>query len=445
MSRPAIRAWDFRHPAGATAAEKSEVRSAVFRFLLIGLTVLIAVSIPVSLWIRAQAESHTLDDATVITHHLADYTVGPLITDQAIAGDPAALKLLDIRVAPWLADRSIVRVKVWDAQGRVLYSDVPSLIGRTFELPGWSGALLAGGAERASLERQEGLDNDYEADSGELVEIYVRAVDAAGRPLIIEAYFDDQTVHEEQASLLLSMTPAFLLSLMVLQLAQLPPAIRLARRIQVDQAARRQLLQHAIRASDLERRRIARDLHDEVIQDLAGLSYALEAEDKHGSDARSALIVRARLILQRNVSTLREMTGELYPPDLERLGLIEGLRRLADPLTEQGIEVGLSLPERLDLDRDRSAILYRVAREALTNAMKHARAHRLELTVTQDAERIRLCIRDDGRGFDPDAQAPDGHVGLRIIRDTIRVTGGTLEISSRGGHGTLIVAAIDRA
>ena len=445
MPRPAIRAWNFRHPAGATAAEKSEVRSAVTRFLLIGLTAVVCVSLPLSFWIRGEAESHTLDDATVITRHLADYTVGPLITDEVIAGDPAALKLIDSRVAPWLADGSIVRVKVWNADGRVLYSDVPSLIGRSFDLPRWSVPLLAGGADRASLERQDGLDNDYEADSGQLVEIYVRALDATGRPVMFEAYFDDQAVRDDQASLLLSMTPAFLLSLMVLQLAQLPPAIRLARRIQVDSASRRQLLQNAIRASDLERRRIARDLHDEVIQDLAGLSYALEAEDKLESGAQRSLIAKAHLILQRNVGTLRAMTGELYPPGLDRLGLIEALRRLADPLTEQGIEVRLHLPERLDLDRDRSAILYRVAREALTNVMKHAEAHCLELALMQDADRIRLFIRDDGRGFDPDAEPPDGHVGLRIIRDTILVTGGTLEISSRVGHGTSIVAAIERS
>ena len=258
MPRPAIRAWNFRHPNGATAAEKSEVRSAVTRYLLISLTVVVCVSVPLSFWIRAQAQSHTLADATVITHHLADYTVGPLITDEVIAGDPEALKLLDSRVAPWLADGSIVRVKVWNADGRVLYSDVPSLIGRTFDMPPWSVPLLAGGADRAALQQQNGLDNDYEADSGELVEIYVRALDAAGRPVMFEAYFDDQTVHDEQASLLLSMTPAILLSLMVLQLAQLPLAIRLARRIQVDSASRRQLLQDSIRASDLERRRIAR-------------------------------------------------------------------------------------------------------------------------------------------------------------------------------------------
>lgn len=445
MPRPFARSRDFRHPDRATAAERSEVRSAVSRFLMIGLTVLLAVSVPVSLWIRAQAENHILDDAIAITHHLADYSVGPLITNEVIAGDPTALKSLDNRVAPWLADRLIVRIKVWSTEGRVLYSDESSLIGRTFDLPRWSGPLLAGGPARASLERQNDQDSFHEADSGELAEIYVRAADAAGRPVMFEAYFDDQTVLDAQASLLLSMTPAFLLSLMVLQLAQLPPAIRLARRIQVDQAARRELLQHAIRASDLERRRIARDLHDEVIQDLAGLSYALEAEEKQESDARPALVTLAREILLRNVKTLRAMSGELYPPDLERLGLLEALRRLGDPLTERGIKVSLHLPERLDLDVDRSVILYRIARESLTNTMKHAGAHRLELTLTQDADHTRLSISDDGRGFDPEAQPPDGHLGLRIIQDTIRVTGGSLEISSQVGHGTSIVAVITRA
>ena len=445
MPKPAIRAWNFRHPDGATAAEKSEVRSAVTRFLLIGLTAVVCVSVPLSFWILAHAERHTLDDATVITHHLADYTVGPLITDEVIAGDPEALKLVDSRVAPWLADGSIVSVKVWNPDGRVLYSDVPSLIGRTFDMPRWSVPLLAGGPDRAALQQQNDLDDGYEADSGKLVEIYVRALDAAGRPFMFEAYFDDQTVHDEQASLLLSMAPAFLLSLMVLQLAQLPLAIRLARRIQVDSASRRQLLQDSIRASDLERRRIARYLHDEVIQDLAGLSYALESEDRLDSGAQRSLIAKARLILQRNVGTLRAMTGELYPPDLDRLGLIEALRRLADPLTEQGIEVRLHLPEHLDVNQDQSVILYRVAREALTNVLKHAGAHSLELALMQDDDRIRLSIRDDGRGFDPEAEPPDWHVGLRIIRDTVLATGGTLEISSRDGDGTSIVAAIDRS
>lgn len=445
MARRPIRAWDFRHPDGATADEKSEVRAAVTRFLLIGLAVLVPVSVPVALWISAQAEKHTLEDATRITHHLADYAVGPLVTDEVLAGDRAALARLDGRVTPWLADGSIVRVKVWSPTGVIIYSDVPALIGRRYELPRWSGPLLAGGAERASLEQQNGLDNDHEAASGELVEVYVRSEDASGNPLMFEAYFDDQTVRDEQASLLLSMTPAFLVSLAVLQLAQLPPAIRLARRIQADQATRRRLLQHAIRASDLERRRIARDLHDEVIQDLAGLSYALEAEEKHGSAARRSLFASARSILQRNVSTLRAMTGELYPPDLERLGLAEALRRLAAPLADQGIEVRLQLPEHCDLDRDRSAILYRVAREALTNTVKHARAHAVELALVQDADRTRLSVRDDGCGFDAAVMPAIGHVGLRIIRDTIRVTGGTLDISSRVGHGTSIVASLDRA
>lgn len=442
MTRLPIRAWDFRHPDGATADEKSEVRAAVTRFLLIGLVVLMTVSIPVALWIRAQAERHTFEDATLITHYLADYTVGPLITEEVHSGKWEALALIDSRVTPWLVDGSIVRVKVWTPDGLILYSDVSDLIGRRYDMPRWSGPLLAGGPDRASLERQIDVDNFHEAESGELVDVYVKAEDAAGNPLMFEAYFDDQTVRDEQADLLLRMTPAFLVSLTVLQLAQLPPAIRLARRIQTDQATRRRLLQHAIRASDLERRRIARDLHDEVIQDLAGLSYALEAEEMHGSEERRSLFTTARSILQQNVSTLRAMTGELYPPDLERLGLNEALRRLTDPLIDQGLEVRIRLPEHVDLDRDRSAVLYRVAREALTNTMKHARAQAVEIAIVQHSDSTRLSIRDDGCGFDPATQPPNEHVGLRIIRDTIRVTGGTLDISSRVGHGTSIVVSI---
>jgi signal transduction histidine kinase len=65
--------------------------------------------------------------------------------------------------------------------------------------------------------------------------------------------------------------------------------------------------------------------------------------------------------------------------------------------------------------------------------------------VTQDAEFTRLIVRDDGRGFDPGRPSPDGHLGLRIMRDTVQVAGGTLSITSRPGEGTTVVAALDRA
>jgi signal transduction histidine kinase len=138
------------------------------------------------------------------------------------------------------------------------------------------------------------------------------------------------------------------------------------------------------------------------------------------------------------------MTTDLYPPDFAQLGLAESLKRLTDRLVAHGIEISVSLPERIDLDQDRTAILYRVARECLTNTIRHADADSVSLTVTQDDEFTTLTVRDDGRGFDQDRPSPDGHLGLRIMRDTVQVAGGTLTVTSRAGEGTTVVAALDR-
>jgi signal transduction histidine kinase len=420
------------------------VRSAVTRFLVIGLVTLVAISVPAALWIRGQAERHTLADGIQRTHDLADHAVAPLITDELRAGDPAALRRLDDRLARWESGDHVVRVKVWDPTGRVIYSDLPSLIGETFPLPVWSSDLLSGGADRASLGTEHRLDNVLDSDMGDLVEVNVRAADASGRPIIFEAYFNDEAVSAEQEALVGEIVPAFALSLVALQLAQLLPAILLARRIQAGQASRRRLEQQAIVASDLERGRIARDLHDEVIQDLAGLAYALEAEEAHAPNGERGIFGRAHAILQKDLVTLRAITTELYPPDFTRLGLAEALQRLTRPLAGHGIEASASLPEQIELDQDRAAILYRVAREALTNTVKHADASVVELTISQDGDRTILTVHDNGRGFDPDSTSPDGHLGLRIMRDTVRVVGGDLSISSRPGDGTTVVATLNR-
>lgn len=422
------------------AAAHSEVRVAVVKFLLVGFLALVLVAIPVAFWIRAEAESHGLNNAVVTTQQLADVVAGPLVTDELLAADPSALASLDRSVRPWLQDGSALRVKVWDAGGKVVYSDKRSLIGQRFELPDTWRELLAGGPGTATVANQQEAENEFESASGELVEVYVRAVAANGTPLVFEAYYDDDRLREEQNQVLYGMIPPFLVSLAVLQLAQMPPAVRLARRIQANRTIRHRLLKHAIEASDLERMRIARDLHDEVIQDLSGLSYALEAEEVHGTGEHQVLLSEARAILQRNVGTLRAMISELYPPDLDRLGLTAALAKLAEPLRDRGIALRLDVPAEFDLDRGRAAMLYRVARESLANAAKHSHAANVRLSLRRDLKGAEISISDDGIGFDDAHGSPDGHTGLRILRDTFKETGGTLEIRTAPGSGTTVTA-----
>jgi two-component system NarL family sensor kinase len=272
------------------------------------------------------------------------------------------------------------------------------------------------------------------------VEVYVPVTAPNGERLAFEAYYDDDAVRQEQAAVLVDMAPPFLLALGVLQLAQLLPAVRLARRIQAYEAGRTRLLRRAIEASELERQRIARDLHDEVIQDLAGLSYLLESEEMHRPVGQRQLFADARRILQDNVRNLRAMTSELYPPDLNRLGLRGALARLGDPLEERGISLTLELPPKCELDRDRAALFYRVVREALANTAKHSQATTAELRLRQEGPSSEIRIHDDGCGFDQSMGSPEGHFGLRIMRDTISEAGGSLQVMSAPGHGTTVIA-----
>ncbi|WP_258062265.1 sensor histidine kinase [Arthrobacter sp. B0490] len=425
--------------------ERREVRAAVARFLTAGFVALVLVAIPIVFWVRAEAERHALANARDITQRLADSVVGPLITDEVLAHDPAALELLEQRLAPWLAESGMTRIKVWDEDGRVVYSDVDSLIGRDFEQEEWARLLLAGGPATATLESQTAEENEYEEGSGELVEVYVRSASQSGAPMIFETYSSGDGVRREQHAVLMGVIPPLLLSLAALQLTQLVPAVRLARRIQVHQAARTALLRCAIESSDQERRQIAGELHDEVIQDLSGLAYALESEERRGPPALQDVFINARTMLQTNIRTLRAMTSELYPPDLEELGLEASLRRLEAPLIERGIGLTVEIPAKLVLDRDRAALLFRVAREALVNVGKHSSARSAAIRIRQAGQLTEISVTDDGVGFDPTEPCTEGHLGLRILGDTIRQAGGAFDVRSAPGTGTAVIATFGGA
>ncbi|MHA7278450.1 sensor histidine kinase [Arthrobacter sp. MDT2-2] len=426
--------------AASEVTERREVRAAIARFLTVGFLALVLVATPVAFWIRAEAERHALANARDMTQRMANNVVGPLITNQLLAQDPAALESLDQRLAPWLANGHVTRIKVWDEHGRVVYSDVKSLIGREFEQEEWARLLLAGGPATATLESQTAEENEYEAGSGELVEVYVLSTSQTGAPMIFETYSSGEGVRREQQAVLMGMIPPTLLSLAVLQVAQLIPAVRLARRIQDHQATRTALLRNAIEASDQERRHIAGELHDEVIQDLSGLAYAMESEERRGPASLGPVFTNARIMLQNDVRILRAMTSELYPPDLDELGLEASLMRLEAPLVERGIAFTVDIPDKLVLDRDHTVLVYRAAREALVNATKHSSARSVDIRIRQTSRQTQITVSDDGVGFDPNEPRPEGHFGLRILGDTIRQAGGTLDIHSAPDVGTSVIA-----
>jgi signal transduction histidine kinase len=219
----------------------------------------------------------------------------------------------------------------------------------------------------------------------------------------------------------------------------------MATRLRAAQEQREQLLLSALGASDKERRRIASDLHDGVVQGLAGVSYTLSAV---AEKARAAGVVplaqtasHTAVELRRWVRELRSLVVTITPPALHEQGLGASLSDLASNLEARGISVQVEAPPDLDLDETTESLVYRVAQEGVRNVVRHAAANRVQLRVQQQNGRLQLEVSDDGRGFDPAASGARGRgsVGLELLRGLVAEHDGTLTVGSTSGGGTTLM------
>jgi signal transduction histidine kinase len=192
-----------------------------------------------------------------------------------------------------------------------------------------------------------------------------------------------------------------------------------------------------------ERNRLARELHDSVSQKLFGLVLSADAArtllDRDPGAARSEL-ERLRTLAQETMEELRSLVFELRPPSLETEGLAAALRKHVDVLrrvysTEIHLDVTGTPRRSAELERE----VFRIAQEALQNALRHARAELLELRLAAGDGRLVLTVRDDGIGFDPDSPAiRSKRLGLTSMEERAEALGGTLAIESRAGAGTTV-------
>jgi two-component system, NarL family, sensor kinase len=223
-----------------------------------------------------------------------------------------------------------------------------------------------------------------------------------------------------------------------------------ARQMQRGHRDREELLTNAVEASTQERRRIAADLHDGVVQDLAGVAFGLApltaAARRRGDTSDAEVLQNATATLRQGVRDLRTLLLEIYPPNLEAAGLAAALSDLLSPLEAHGIVTSLRLDAggepRSHLDPHPSdALVYRVAREAIRNAQSHAAAATVSVLVTRDDARTRLEVTDDGVGFamaDRRRRGSEGHVGLTLLQGVVTQAGGTLDVRSAPGAGTTV-------
>jgi two-component system NarL family sensor kinase len=426
----------------ATRAGGTSLAAALTQFGIAGIIAALLLALAAVAVLRRTGTHEATEDAKRVTKLVATGIVEPQLTEGIVNGNRASIARLDKVVGRHVLRDPVVRVKIWNAEGRIVYSDEPRLIGQQYpeHAREVKEALAANGVE-AEVSDLSQPENRFERGQKKLLEVYLPIRTPGNRPLLFESYQRFSSVAASGRKTWLTFLPALIGALIVLQLVQLPLAGRMARRIGAAQREREKLLQRAIDASETERRRIAGELHDGVVQNLAGVSYSLSAAAERGGTSNNGdqeTIERAAAQTRESIRELRGLLVEIYPPSLHRAGLAAALGDAAAPLTRRGIEVRTDIPEEVELPAETEALFYRVAQEALRNVSNHADAWHVGVRVERQGSRASLLVEDDGRGFDPVSARPEGHFGLSLIEDLARDAGADLTLDSKPGAGTRV-------
>ncbi len=413
------------------------------QFITLGTLVLAGIVLVTFLLATRAALKEAIADARSRTTLLERAVIAPEMPRGLIASQPAAVAAMDRIVRRQVLGGWLVRVKIWTESGRIIYSDEHRLIGDTFQLERAASALFTGHASGGAAGRLSDLDepeNRFEESSRQLYESYVLTRSPEGQPLLFEAYYRYADLSDRSQQVLSEFLPISIIGLLVFEVVTVPLVVRLARRVRRGREERERLLRRAVEASDAERRRIAADLHDGVVQELAGASFALAAAAKGMPEAPAvaASLDRVAAGVRQSMRSLRSLLVEIYPPNLHTEGLPAALGDLLAPLPGSGLSTSLDIPDDVQLAPDLAALIFRVAQEAVRNTQRHAQASELAVRVAVSGDHVELTVTDNGRGFDRSATAAEGHVGLRLLGDLAREAGGTFSVESKPGNGTTV-------
>ncbi len=328
------------------------------------------------------------------------------------------------------AGREQLRIAAADGEG----SDAYGLVGIGLELGGSkTGRVL----QRGRSERVDSVLDDPEMDQQVARRMGVRS--ALYVPLLAEGSPMGVVVAHDKLGA--TSGPAFTdedVRLTESLAARAATAVALSQRVSRDSVRR------VVEAQELERARLARELHDETGQALTSILLGLKSlEDGSGSAESGAAIAELRQLVVSTLHNVRRLAVELRPAALDDFGLVPAIERLRDIVEEQG-EISVEVQSELSdarLPAEVETALYRIAQEAFTNVLKHAGATRVTLTLSRRDDTVTLVVHDDGKGFDP-ASVRDGSLGLVGMRERVALLGGRLTIDSTEGAGTMLKAEV---
>jgi len=355
----------------------------------------------------------------------------------ALASEVELEPLLDLvaRRMRELVGARIVLIALPDARGSLAVSAAAGrddLVGIAIDR---SASKVGRVLERGHTERVDAIVDDPEVDQRVARELGVTSamylpLTVRGRPIGVVAVHDklgaDARFDEADVRLAESLVS------------------RAAIAVDLSERVSRDALRRVVDAQELERARLARELHDETGQALTSILLGLKhLDDVVETDEAREATASIRELVASTLQDVRRLALELRPSALDDFGLVPAVERLASNLSEQS-DLVVDLEARLGdrrLPPEAETALYRIVQEGLTNVVKHAAAHRVSITLVRKEAAAVVVIEDDGQGFDPEAVRA-GALGFTGMRERVELVGGRLTVETSPGAGTTLVAEV---
>jgi len=447
----------------------------VHRFLLIGFLVLVAGMALIGIWVGGQIETGVVNGTGLVTNMYLDGAVTPHVQSLANADrlDGADQLALDRMLRGSRLGEHIVALKIWGRNGRIMYNSAdPSAVGRVYPMERPLASAFAGEVRSRIVEKSEFANEFKSLPWSRLIETYAPLRAESDRSVVAVAGFFQAADDLEQGVRVAqwrswgvhgAVTLAMLVLLATLvrkanhtiatQQRELGEKVnQLTTLLVQNEHLHDRVNRAAARTMALNEqflRNIATDLHDGPGQGLALASMRIEAladvcgncEHSIGRNGNVSEDFRTiHVALQSALADLRAILRGLQLPEIEQFSVAETLQRAVD---DHQRKTGVAVPLTLGNAPDTAPLpvritLFRVLQESLANGFRHGGGRGQRVAVTGSAGHVSVEVADDGKGFDPNALKPDGHFGLDWMRERVELLGGSFEVRSAIGRGTVV-------
>ena len=425
--------------------EASSLNRVLWRFAALGVATGLVLAVGAVVVSNTLAEQEALRDATERTEGMARGLAVPFLKDPARHGGAKALAKLDEVMQARISEGGVIHIVLWDRDGRVLWADERQHIGEVYPLSEAAETAMTNLSTVATLPGQSSEHPEIFIPESDLLEVYVGEISRDGERFAFEAHLPPDRIAADRAAVLPKLLGISLGSLLLFFAAAVPLALSLARRVDEAQRQRIEALDRSVASWRHQRRLLAQDLHDGVIQDLAALGYGLAVLDARApTDETSALVLKElRTSALHAETSLRSIVRDLTPRRLVGEGLPLAAAELVEGYRTDGRTVDLVLSPELDFPEGTGTLAFRLLREGLRNVEKHTDADRVrvELRPRTDGTALEVEITDDGSS-PADAHALRSGQGLRLLADTIAEAGGFVQLGPAEGVGTRLLAVI---